>query len=543
METGLRSGSGPGLCLVCWNVNGIRARGKRLLPLLQRLQADIICLQETKVTRDLLDEPTAVVQGFNSYFSYSRGRSGYSGVATFCKDSVIPFAAEEGLSGILANQGGTPASCVLEGFSDEELRALDGEGRAMITKHRIRTCGEEEEILTVINVYCPRADPEREDRSHFKLRFYQLLQARTEALLQEGGNVIVLGDMNTAHRPIDHCQPGELDCFDKHPDRVWLNGFLSCPSELSRLDQANEISDPAPGLGVRGGNGSGLLVDAFRLFHPSEREAYTCWRTSTGARKTNYGTRIDYIFANKSLAESILQDCVLMPEIEGSDHCPVRAVLKARCVPADKCPPLCTKYMPEFAGLQQKLSQFLVNVQDSQVVPEPWNNPGTERRSQPQVDPRTKEGKVAGRRTGRCLMRGRGTRGKADPRLSGSLLRFFKPAPASTSPALEVRDDLRLSSQVALTVGTHRPAQDKEVNQDTGAKEQKSESQAGFWKSLLKGLPPPPHCSGHQEPCLLRTVRKPGSNQGRQFYICPRPEGPLSNPASRCNFFRWAKAT
>ncbi|KAK0137134.1 DNA-(apurinic or apyrimidinic site) lyase 2 [Merluccius polli] len=55
---------------------------------------------------DLLDERTAVVEGYNSYFSFSRGRSGYSGVATYCKDSVAPFAAEEGLTGLLGGHAG-----------------------------------------------------------------------------------------------------------------------------------------------------------------------------------------------------------------------------------------------------------------------------------------------------------------------------------------------------------------------------------------------------------------------------------------------------
>ncbi|XP_048449371.1 DNA-(apurinic or apyrimidinic site) endonuclease 2-like [Rhincodon typus] len=68
-----------GLRLVSWNVNGIRARGKQLRSMLQRLGAEIICLQETRITRELLDEPTAIVDGFNSYFSYSRRRRGYSG--------------------------------------------------------------------------------------------------------------------------------------------------------------------------------------------------------------------------------------------------------------------------------------------------------------------------------------------------------------------------------------------------------------------------------------------------------------------------------
>ncbi|CAL1548176.1 unnamed protein product [Lymnaea stagnalis] len=67
--------------LLTWNINGIRAaKGKpSIKTLLDSLNADIICLQETKVTRDMLDEPTAIVDGYESYFSFSRKRSGYSG--------------------------------------------------------------------------------------------------------------------------------------------------------------------------------------------------------------------------------------------------------------------------------------------------------------------------------------------------------------------------------------------------------------------------------------------------------------------------------
>ncbi len=65
--------------------------------------------------------------------------------------------------------------------------------------------------MTVINVYCPRADPEREDRKAFKQRFYQLLQVRAESILRNGSHVIILGDVNTSHRKIDHCDPDESE--------------------------------------------------------------------------------------------------------------------------------------------------------------------------------------------------------------------------------------------------------------------------------------------------------------------------------------------
>ncbi|KAG9331159.1 hypothetical protein JZ751_019951 [Albula glossodonta] len=89
--------------VVTWNINGIRTFKGGIKKALDLFDADIVCFQETKVTRDLLDERTAIVDGYNSYFSFSRGRSGYSGVATFCKDGAMPVAAEEGLTGLLTN--------------------------------------------------------------------------------------------------------------------------------------------------------------------------------------------------------------------------------------------------------------------------------------------------------------------------------------------------------------------------------------------------------------------------------------------------------
>ncbi|KAH0515125.1 DNA-(apurinic or apyrimidinic site) lyase 2 [Microtus ochrogaster] len=223
------------LRVASWNINGIRSplqglicQGPSNCPtalrrILDKLDADIVCLQETKVTRDVLTEPLAVVEGYNSYFSFSRSRSGYSGVATFCKDSATPVAAEEGLSGVFATQNGD-VGCYgnLDEFTQEELRVLDSEGRAVLTQHKIRTLEGKEKTLTLINVYCPHADPGRPERLTFKMRFYRLLQIRAEALLAAGSHVIILGDLNTAHRPIDHCDAGSLECFEEDPGRTQL---------------------------------------------------------------------------------------------------------------------------------------------------------------------------------------------------------------------------------------------------------------------------------------------------------------------------------
>ncbi|MED6245394.1 DNA-(apurinic or apyrimidinic site) lyase 2 [Ataeniobius toweri] len=196
--------------LISWNINGIRTFKGGIKTVVDRLDADIICVQETKVTRDLLDEKTAIVDGYNSYFSYSRGRSGYSGVATYCRDSATPFAAEEGLTGLLNNHERS-VGCygAHTDFSNEELQLLDNEGRAIITQHKIM-CQNKVKTVSVINVYCPRADPDKPERKLFKLQFYKLLQSRAEALLKGGSHVIILGDVNTSHRPIDHCDPCDI---------------------------------------------------------------------------------------------------------------------------------------------------------------------------------------------------------------------------------------------------------------------------------------------------------------------------------------------
>ncbi|MBN3306586.1 APEX2 lyase, partial [Amia calva] len=472
--------------IVSWNINGIRTFKGGFKKALDSLDADIVCLQETKVTRDLLDERTAIVEGYSSYFSFSRGRSGYSGVATFCKDSATPFAAEEGLTGLLTNHGGA-VGCYGEQteFSNEELQALDSEGRAVVTQHRVTCADGGEKTLAVLNVYCPRADPEKPERKLFKLRFYALLQTRAEAVLGAGHHVIVLGDVNTSHRPIDHCDPDDIDNFEEHPGRKWLDNFLFGKNQEEEMEEEEE-EEAAKSRNSRSHSRGGRFVDTFRYFHPTRSHAFTCWSTLTGARQTNYGTRIDYIFADRSLAETEFVDSDIMPEVEGSDHCPVRGHLRCASLPNPRCPPLCTRHMPEFAGRQQKLSRFLVKVDPARA------------------------------------------QAQADSQLPGS------------QESGEMRENLRPANG---TGSGHKGASRGVIpapEGDGGASGTPAPREAGgFWKSVLRGPPPPPSCKVHGEPCVLRTVKKAGPNLGRQFFVCARPQGHTSNPEARCNFFTW----
>uniref|UniRef100_A0A8C8ZGV6 DNA-(apurinic or apyrimidinic site) endonuclease n=1 Tax=Prolemur simus TaxID=1328070 RepID=A0A8C8ZGV6_PROSS len=515
------------LRVVSWNINGIRSPMQGVVcqepsncatmaigRILDELDADIVCLQETKVTRDVLTEPLAIVEGYNSYFSFSRNRSGYSGVATFCKDRATPMAAEEGLSGLLATQKGD-VGCYgnMDAFTQEELRALDSEGRALLTQHKIRTQEGKERTLTLINVYCPHADPGKPERLAFKMRFYHLLQIRAEALLAAGSHVIILGDLNTAHRPIDHWDAVNLERFEEDPGRKWMDGLLSS-------------------LGCQSGSHVGPFIDSYRCFQPKKKGAFTCWSVVTGARYLNYGSRIDYVLGDRTLVIDTFQASFLLHEVMGSDHCPVGAVLNVSPVPAKQCPPLCTRFLPEFAGTQLKILRFLVPREQDTVLEQ----------SALQLSNQSK--------VQTCQNKGRVRSTRSRPSQAGSsrgqknLKSYFQPSSSHPqgSPVLELPSlpgmgaliTPKTSEEETLTKVAEGQAKASE------AKDEK-EVQTSFWKSVLGGPMPTPLCGGHREPCVLRTVKKPGPNLGRRFYMCARPRGPPTDPSSRCNFFLWSR--
>ncbi|XP_014665230.1 PREDICTED: DNA-(apurinic or apyrimidinic site) lyase 2-like isoform X2 [Priapulus caudatus] len=541
--------------------------------------------------RDLLDEATAVVDGFNSYFSFSLVRSGYSGVATYCKDHVTPVRAENKLSGLLTAGNDASSDTIgyygnLEQFTEEELKCLDNEGRAVMTEHKIRGQDGAENSLVVINVYCPRADPEREDRKSYKLRFYQLLQIRAEALLNSGRHVVIVGDVNTSHKPIDHCDPAQCKAFASHPGRKWLDGFLWTP-EKEGTQPGTTNNDRScewpPGVAAK------RFVDCFRFLHPTVQGAFTCWSTVTGARQTNYGTRIDYIFADRCLATTALVDCDVLQHVQGSDHCPVKATFNADVVAANNCPSLCTKY--GFSGKQQKLAEFFPKTHERAVAqPLDVGTTAIARDRKPQSKQQSRNPAEHARKKAKIETGKQRT-------LAGFLLKGAKKLDAVDSSQLTVakqiiwKDVLNGGSEtitgtrvqstltstrsqygvdtrnnaltnelyfsvrgecngqngadnadVAAAAAGNRgkdPASNVHCAADAPAPAAAAKSQAAQWKGLLRGPPPPPVCRGHGEPCVLRTVKKSGPNVNRQFFVCARPEGHKSNKEARCEHFKW----
>ena len=250
--------------LLSWNVNGIRAAVKKgFLDFLEEKNPDIICIQETKAHKEQLTSEILEDHGYFTFW-HSGEKKGYSGVATFCKEK--PLFVQEGLG----------------------IEKYDKEGRVLITEHN--------EFL-LYNIYFPNGQ-KNDERLRYKLDFYDDLLPIINDQVDSGNNVVVAGDWNTAHLPIDLARPKE----NKN-----MSGFM--PIEREKID-----------LYV-----SNAWIDTFRLFH-DERERYSWWTYRFGARDRNVGWRIDYFFVNEGMVE-ICKDADIHQNVFGSDHCPVSLTL------------------------------------------------------------------------------------------------------------------------------------------------------------------------------------------------------------------------
>lgn len=228
--------------LVSWNVNGIRAAEKKgFFHWMQKEQADLVCLQETKAHTDQLDQKYLHPEGYESYWS-SGIRRGYSGTAIYTKRS--PIAA----------------------ITDFGHPALDGEGRIVMVEF---------DKWFLFNVYFPNGGS-GEERLQYKLRFYDAFLDLIEGYRKQKP-IIICGDVNTAHTEIDLARPKE---------NINTSGFM--PIERAWVDRLVDHG----------------YIDTFRLFN-KEGGNYSWWDYKTSSRQRNVGWRIDYFFVSDELKKKV----------------------------------------------------------------------------------------------------------------------------------------------------------------------------------------------------------------------------------------------
>ena len=247
--------------LISFNVNGIRASAtKGLRGTLHELDADIVCLQETKATPQQVHEALEGLDGYHVH-AHSAERKGYSGTAILCREEPVRVDL---------------------GIGQEEH---DQEGRVITATFADHI---------VVNAYVPNSGQDLR-RLDYRKQWDDALREHLVRLASGDRPVIFCGDLNVAHREIDIARPKAN--YNK------TAGYTQ--TEIDGLDALVEAG----------------FVDTFRHLHPGEVK-YSWWSFRAGARGKNIGWRIDYVLVSKGF-EGKVKDAFILNEVMGSDHCPV----------------------------------------------------------------------------------------------------------------------------------------------------------------------------------------------------------------------------
>lgn len=248
------------MIIYSWNVNGIRAVVKKgFLEWVDQVSLDVLCLQETKAYPDQVPPHVAQLDGYHATWNPAQ-RKGYSGVVTFSKKK--PKSVHLGMG----------------------IERFDVEGRYIRLEFP---------KFDLLNIYFPNGTS-GEERLQYKLDYYDAFLAHCEALRAEGKELVICGDVNTAHKAIDlkNPKPNEKNSGFLPIEREWMDKFID--------------------------HG---YVDTFRQFN-QEPDQYSWWTYRANARERNIGWRIDYFFVTEGLIKRV-KNAFITPEVIGSDHCPV----------------------------------------------------------------------------------------------------------------------------------------------------------------------------------------------------------------------------
>jgi exodeoxyribonuclease-3 len=254
--------------LVSWNVNGLRAVVKKdFFESFKALDADVFCIQETKLQEHQLADEVRNISGYESFWSYSTVKKGYSGVGAWTK--IQPNSVKNGIG----------------------IEEYDVEGRIVELDF---------DDFILFNIYFPNGQMD-DARLNYKLNFYKDFFAYADDLQKSGKSLVITGDYNTAHNEIDLKNPKANES---------RSGFLRI--ERDWLDKIESQG----------------YVDTFRYLYP-DVEKYSWWTYRFNSRERNAGWRIDYFFVTRDLIDNgRLKKAFIDNDIFGSDHCPVGLVLE-----------------------------------------------------------------------------------------------------------------------------------------------------------------------------------------------------------------------
>lgn len=259
--------------MISWNVNGLRALLKRkdensFVQLTKRENFDVLCLQETKLQEKDVDQiKQCLLDGYdNSFWTCSVSKLGYAGTAVISR--IKPVSVKFGL-----------------GIPDH-----DGEGRLITIEF---------DTVYLVAGYVPNSGQKLERLSYRVQQWDPSLSSYLKDL-EKKKPVIFTGDLNCAHEEIDIYNPD-----GNHKSA----GFTD--------EERTSFEDNFLNRG---------FVDTFRQQHP-KAVGYTYWGYRQGARPGNKGWRLDYFLVSDSITDKVY-DSYIIPDVNGSDHCPIGLILK-----------------------------------------------------------------------------------------------------------------------------------------------------------------------------------------------------------------------
>ena len=250
--------------LISWNVNGIRAVVKKdFFDSLEALKPDIMGIQETKAQDHEVEKALESLAGYHIYASHA-DRKGYAGTAILSRTE--PVAVKYGIG----------------------MERHDNEGRVITAEY---------DDFYFVTAYIPnsgrglvRHDYRGKWDNDFRLFLVDLDKHKP---------VVLCGDLNVAHQPIDLARPKSN--YNKTAGYTQLE-----------IDGMTRFLDAG-------------FIDTFRELYP-EKVEYTWWSYIGGARAKNVGWRIDYFLVSERLKDRV-KDSFTCPDVMGSDHCPVGIIL------------------------------------------------------------------------------------------------------------------------------------------------------------------------------------------------------------------------
>lgn len=319
--------------IVSWNVAGLRAlvknRPEALPDLCQRTHADVVCLQETKLQRENMDDKKFKLREYfddkmgeyDCHWSYSVEKKGYSGTAMFIRkaDGDRKGKKQATLGAFFGSAkesppdgGGNDAVPAKAHFSCSPINVETEPGLGPAHDGEGRTITAEFQLFYLTNVYVPNSG-QNLDRLDYRTKKWDMdFLAKMQQLEKEGKKpVIWLGDLNVAHNEKD----------------TWNEGAKHLAKSAGTTAEERASFEVQLGAGY---------VDAFRQLHPDGRGHYSYWSQRAGNREPNKGLRLDYFVCSRSLMEDgngkkvVVRDSYMVPDVLGSDHCPIVLEMEIR---------------------------------------------------------------------------------------------------------------------------------------------------------------------------------------------------------------------